>query len=442
MLEQFLRHIDHHRLCTTDQTILLAVSGGIDSMVMAHLFVTAGFRVGIAHANFRLRGDESDKDEAFVTETGNGLKVQVHTRRFDTGRFAATQKLSIQVAARVLRYEFFTELQAMHGYHRVATAHQLDDALETTLFNLARGTGVEGLTGIPVRHDDVIRPMLFATRQMIETYAAQHDIRWREDSSNRTDKYSRNMIRHDVVPVLKQINPALEETFRNTLERVQGAWDMTLAGIENFKQQALQHDGERVHISAELLNKEPSPGWLLWELIKEYGFTFQQCKLAAGANHSGKIFQTNTHQLTYDRARFVLTPLTDGGTAFETVVAEGSREVQHQGHTLRLEEKEAQGFKLTPDVNVAQVDADRISFPLTWRSWREGDHFVPLGMKHNKKVSDFLIDSKVSLPDKQHITVVTSGEQIVWLPGLRIADPFKVTDQTRRILVMTHTLMT
>ncbi|NJM26141.1 MAG: tRNA lysidine(34) synthetase TilS [Bacteroidia bacterium] len=290
-----------------------------------------------------------------------------------------------------------------------------------------------------MRHEEVIRPMLFATRSMIEAYAAAHAIHWRDDRSNSTEKYSRNLIRHQVVPVLKQINPGLEETFRSTLERLQGAWDMTLTGIDSFRQRTVQHDGERVQINAELLNQEPSPGWLLWEIIKDQGFTFQQCKLAAGARHSGKVYYSGTHQLTYDRGHFLLTPLAGRVHPFETTVAEGAHEVQHLGHTLQLESKDAPGFTLSRDLNVAQVDADSIQFPLTWRSWREGDLFVPLGMTHTKKVSDFLIDSKVPLPDKQHITVVTSGEQIVWLPGLRIADPFKVTDKTRRILVMTHT---
>ena len=437
MLEQFLNHIREKNLCTTSDRVLVAVSGGIDSMTLLHLLVRSDIPVGVAHVNFGLRPEAVDEEE-LVRQTCLALNVPLHVRRFDTRRFAEENRLSIQVAARELRYSFFEDVAVSENYDLVATAHHADDNLETVLLNLVRGTGIDGLTGIPLRQGKIIRPLLFATRAMIEDWARANDVKWLEDASNREDYYARNLIRHQVVPRLKELNPSLENSFARTLERIRGTRDLASNVISDFRSRAIRRTETTITIDREALNLTNYPAVLLWEVVKEWGFSYDQCTDAVAATHSGKFFLSSSHRLALDRNVFMITRNETCG--FEDITfSEGDKVVNGAWSSLTVDVIPDTAFVMDRDAMVANLDRDKIAFPLTWRKWREGDVLVPLGMKSRKKVSDLLIDTKVPRPMKDRVTVLESGGAIIWVVGHRIADHVKVTPSTRRILIIRET---
>lgn len=436
MLKQFLNHIDQNNLFQATDKILLAVSGGLDSVVMFQLFRQAGFEIGVAHCNFQLRRGAADGDEAFVRELCFQQDIPFHPVRFDTEQFAAENGQSIQLAARELRYRFFKDILEQHAYHYVATAHHVNDSLETVLLNLVRGTGLDGLTGISVKRDNRIRPLLFASREEIESYALSNGLIWREDASNSSDDYSRNLLRNRVIPILKQLNPSLEKVFKETQERVRGASSLAQASIGRFKMQSVKHIGQQVLIRKEDLMASACPAVLLWEIIKEKGFNYNQCRQVTSIDHlSGKVYQSVTHELTVDRDNLILSERKDNDYAVLKI--DEDLELADNGSVkLTFEILNRNDFALTKNAVIAQLDFDKLHFPLTWRPWKEGDHFVPIGMKKSKKLSDFLIDEKVPVPAKKHVTVLESAGTIVWIVGFRVSDKFKVTDLTQRVVVI------
>lgn len=438
MQEQFLHHIQLHELFSERDKILLTVSGGIDSMVMLDLFKKLGFTAGVAHVNFGLRGEDSDKDEYFVVQAVKESSFPVHVKKFDTAELARERRLSIQMAARELRYGWFEELVREHKYSAIATAHHLNDSFETILLNLVKGTGFDGIVGIPVRQRNIVRPMLFATRQQIEAYARDNKLNWREDSSNSSDYYQRNLIRNQVMPLLRQVNPNLEVSFIDTLARLKAAHEFARTFLKGFNIRNIYYDGTYVKIRKEELAGQTHGAVILWELLKDLGFNYDQCQEITRHGHQpGAIFRTSSHQMTVDRDVFMIGKISPSNPGVHVQLAKATGRAELGAQALIIETKEIHEFSLGRDTNKAQLDYDRLSFPLVWRTWQEGDRFVPLGMDHQKKVSDFLIDSKIPLPQKEQITVVESNGVIVWLTGMRIADPFKVTAQTKRVLVMT-----
>jgi len=437
MLEQFLNHLSQNNLVNSTDRILLAVSGGVDSVVMLHLFRRAGFQIGVAHCNFRLRGEASQGDEDFVSSLCRQLNIPFYGANFDTGRFAHETRQSIQMAARELRYKFFDDVLQQHDYQYVATAHHLNDALETILLNLVRGTGLDGLTGIPVKQQNRIRPMLFTTRAAIESYALANGLLWREDESNTSDKYARNRLRHQVVPVLQTLNPSLEKNISETLERIQGAWLLVDERIQQFKQQFVSVARGQTRIAKDALLNSHVPAVLLWELVKSAGFNYTQCKrITETVRQAGKQFHSNTHDLTVDRDVLIIS-LRKPGAEKEVLIDDTLDVTSNGAMTLTFDIVEKGQFVLSKDASVAQLDYDQIQFPLIWRSWRDGDHFRPFGMKQTKKVSDFLIDAKVPLPEKKHVTVLESGGNIIWLVGFRISEDVRIQAQTKRVMVAT-----
>lgn len=434
MLEQFLNHLKQKNLCGKSDRVLVAVSGGVDSMVLLHLFLKAGIPVGVAHVNFGLRTEAAEEEE-LVRQTCLGLNVPFFVRHFDTRKFATDNKLSIQVAARNLRYHFFNELADSERYNWVATAHHANDNLETVLLNLVRGTGIDGLTGIPEKQGRVIRPLLFATRADILQWAGENDVQWKEDASNRDDHYDRNLLRNQVVPHLKELNPSLEKSFARTLERIQGARNIAQHVIGIFRNEAVHITNGSAIIDRSRLLISAYPAVLLWEVIKEWGFSYDQCVDMTAAAHTGKQFSSSTHQLTVDRNTFIVNPISP--RVFNDIKIHEAEGIVHGAWTaLHLQHAENVDFVLNKDAAVANIDRDKLAFPLVWRKWRDGDSFVPLGMKHPKKVSDFLIDGKVSRPQKDMVTVLESAGTIAWVVGYRIADPFKISDSTKRILII------
>jgi len=435
MLKQFLNHLSQNKLFEPTDKILLAVSGGVDSIVMLHLFGRTGFRVGVAHCNFQLRGEASHDDEDFVRSLCARANVPFHSVKFDTAQVARETRQSIQMTARELRYKFFDGVLRQHDYQYVATAHHLNDALETVLLNLVRGTGLDGLTGIPVKQQNRVRPMLFASRAAIESYALANGLVWREDESNASDKYARNLLRHQVVPVLQTLNPSLEKNLSETLERIHGASLLVDEEIQQFKRQFVSNTRSQMRIAKNGLLNSPAPAVLLWELVKGVGFNYTQCKrITETMPQSGKQFHSSTHDLTVDRDTLIVS-LREQGPGGEILIDDALGHVSNGTMTLTFDVVDDEKFVLSKDASVAQLDYDRIQFPLIWRSWQDGDHFRPFGMKQTKNVSDFLIDAKVPMPEKKHVTVLESGGKIIWLVGFRISEDMRIDTRTKRIMV-------
>ncbi|MEQ1585795.1 MAG: tRNA lysidine(34) synthetase TilS [Cyclobacteriaceae bacterium] len=431
MKDKFLKHLEGLGLQPAGDKLLLAVSGGLDSMVMLHLFQACGFSVGVAHVNFQLRGAESEGDEQFVDNWCAVHNIPFFVQRFQTNNYAMERKLSIQMAARELRYAWFDELLKKEGFRYVATAHHLNDSLETVLINLARGTGIEGMVGIPVKSGSRIRPLLFATKSEIENYAAEEGIAWREDSSNLTDDYQRNFIRHQIIPALKKVNPALDDTFKETVSKIRGELALLQHDLAEWKKEYWVQDGEIIRINKNGLSPEEGVA-RLWHSIKPLGFSYTHCEDILRALHgqSGKQFLTTTHKLVVDRDFLVITP---GKDIPEDVVIEPKQERAVLGsYEMRI--RTTHDLNPSADPGIALLDADKLKFPLIWRKWKAGDYFFPFGMAHRKKISDFLVDSKISLGEKDSVTVLESGDEIVWIVGHRIDNRYKLTPETGNAL--------
>jgi tRNA(Ile)-lysidine synthase len=437
VLKQFQDHIARHRLCKATDKILLAVSGGLDSMVMLHLFHTVGFSISVAHCNFQLRGEESESDERFVQDWCARLKVPIYCKQFDTNNYAWENGLSIQIAARELRYAWFDELLKAEKLDRLATAHHLNDSLETVLLNLSRGTGIEGLAGIPLENKYVIRPMLFASRAEIEAYAKTEGIGWREDSSNFTDDYQRNFLRHHVIPKLKEINPSLEHTFFNTLEKVRGGVELMNEGYRQLRSRFVIQKEGKTFIGKSAFQSFQYPASVLWEMVKSFGFNLEQCEeiIQSLSGQSGKRFLAPGHQLVIDRESLIISARQDFWEQVEIQVAQAEAVLG----PWRLEIKKSEPIP-TAGLSEAILDLDCLQFPLLWRKWKAGDSFCPLGMSHHKKISDFLIDQKISMADKDLVTVLESSGEIIWVVGHRVDNRYKITSHTKQALTFQITM--
>jgi tRNA(Ile)-lysidine synthase len=435
VVEQFLNHIHRHQLCKTTDKILLAVSGGVDSMVMLDLFIKAGYEVGVVHCNFMLRGEESDGDEHMVKQVSEDLKIPFFSKRFETERLAEEHGMSIQVMARELRYRFFNETLSAYDYDLIATAHHVNDNLETIFLNLVRGTGFEGLAGIPMKNGNIIRPLLFASHSKLREHALSNDLRWREDSSNATDDYNRNFLRHLVIPRLKEINPSLEETFGVNVERISAGISLARKALHDIRSNLMTEEENRIAIDRKKLTVHEHPPVILWEMIKTHGFNYEQCKLIVKDHQPGKRFFSGNYRLTVDRDFFLLEKMEF--PHFDSIMVQADQLfVSNGGKKLVFHYENIRNFKLKKDRQIAQLDADKVKFPLLWRPWKAGDILMPLGMKNEKKVSDLLIDAKVSLSDKERITVLESSNEIIWLVGIRIHEHYKVSNDTARVLII------
>ena len=436
MVGEFTAFIKNHALFTENDTVLLAVSGGTDSVVMTHLFAQSSYRFAVAHVNFTLRGPESDEDERWVAALAQRYQVPFHTRRFATADYADEQGISTQMAARQLRYAWFENLLAEHNYSRVATAHHLDDQLETTLLNLCQGTGIAGLRGMRVRRGSLVRPLLFASRARIELYREQHQLAWREDRSNRSDAYRRNRLRHHVLPQLQQINPNLLGTYQHTQERLLATEQLVADEVKRVAQRARREANGEIWLNKDMIKAHPQSTLILAELLREAHFSYAQARDVAECLRTeatiGKLFHTKSYTLLIDREYLIISPQA-AGLLPACQVRLADTQVALPTMKLIFLRSAKEQYALTADSQRGAVDHDLLSFPLEVRPWREGDYFYPLGMMHRKKVSDFLIDLKMPRHRKSSVYVLTSGEAIVWVVGLRLDHRFRITEQTRQV---------
>ena len=443
MLKEFREFIRNEKLGDETSRYLLTVSGGVDSVVMCALFYRCGFSFGIAHCNFGLRGAESDGDEAFVKKLADSYGVPFFRKSFSTGSYARRKKISIQMAARELRYDWLKRLALEKQYDRIATAHHLDDSIETFFINLLRGSGIAGLHGIASRNELIIRPLLFSNKRMIRSFAEKNRLAWREDSSNRTDKYLRNSIRHHLVPSLKKLNVGFEETIAKEFSYLKDAADIFRQFIAEKKKEIVTTDGRNVLLNIRKLQESGYAETILHELLRTYDFTPETTELIAKRlfTTAGKKFFSPTYRLIRDRDFLILSPVTK--------ILKGNR--MEQEEEIQIPEEgglfEGVGYSLLAvtmegdlssvnekNKHTAYLDHAQLAFPLKVRKWQEGDFFRPLGMKGKKKISDFLIDQKVPIHEKEEIRVMLSGNDIVWVLHHRIDNRYKITASTQKIL--------
>lgn len=436
MPTNFHQHLSENLPNLTGKKLLLAVSGGIDSMVLLDLFLERHFELSIAHCNFQLRGNESDDDQDFIQDFASKANVPFFTIRFDTAKFAVDFKMSTQMAARELRYQWFVELAEKEGFDYILTAHHADDNLETFLINLSRGTGIDGLTGIPKQNGKIIRPLLDFSRSEIETYAHENKIQWREDSSNASDTYLRNKVRHSVVPMLKELNPEFLSAFRKTQDYLQQTEAMAEDAAILIYQQVAQQADDEIHFNLQKLTKLPNYQSYLYHWLHEFGFTAWNDIYDLIRSGSGKQVFAPRYRLVKNRDHLILSPMADGNTDETHSIQAGQEELKFP---LKLSiSRVADIFE--PDNNTIFVDADKIRFPLTLRKWNEGDFFAPFGMHgQTKKVSKFFKDEKFSIIEKDKIWLLCSDDQIVWIVGSRADERFKVQTTTNQILKITLT---
>lgn len=438
MLKEFMDHISQNRLFYPTDKILLAVSGGADSVVMAHLFYRAGFSFAIAHCNFQLRGAESDGDELFCRDLAVCLGVRFFSQTFHTQEKATEKGISVQMAARELRYNWFSGLKDQHGFRFIATAHHQDDQVETILINIARGTGIDGLKGIPVVANTIIRPLWWFTATHIRQFARQEGIVYREDSSNLESKYIRNKIRHHIVPLFKEINPSFSETVVK-LSRVAGKMSDTFHVLldEVFKKH-IQDDGKQIFIHIGALTRYSSPELIIYELLKKFNFTASIAQQIADAltQQPGKVFYSPTHQCVKDRRYLIVAPINDDATnkkQFDLVSPSASLLLPNG--TIVLEElSEILSEGISHDASVAFLDKEKVSFPLLLRHPRPGDFFIPFGMSGKKKISDYLTDKKIPVHEKEKVWLLCNKDDIIWVVGFRPDNRYRVSDKTRTIL--------
>lgn len=431
----FQQYAARHRLLKPDDKVLAAVSGGIDSMVMLRLLHDAGINTVAAHCNFSLRGEESELDEAFVKTEARKLAIPCRTKRFDTTGYAAQNGLSIQMAARELRYRWFHEIAIQENCDVIAIAHHRDDRIETLLINLSRGTGIHGLGGIKQKNGNIIRPLLFASRSEIEKYAQKHGVTYREDSSNTSDDYARNYIRHHLIPGLETYFPGIRQTMERNMDHFSGVELFYNEAIEGYKNRIVSVKDHLIYIDLLGLSQSPSPPALLYEILKPFGFSnniaaeiLEECDFP-----SGRQFFSDTFRLVHDRQSLILQKK-NNELHHEYLIDEHTGHIDIPIH-LKIKKFDIyQGFKPDTNPDVASLDGDKLQFPLLLRPWKHGDKFYPLGMKNMKKLSDFFTDAKLSIIEKERCHVLVSDEQIVWIAGRRIDDRYKITEKTKSVV--------
>ncbi|UPQ79400.1 tRNA lysidine(34) synthetase TilS [Flavobacterium azooxidireducens] len=429
MLTKFQKNINTNFPFLQKAKILIAVSGGLDSMVLLDLISKTKIEFAVAHCNFQLRNDESDEDEDFVKSFCKENSIKGFFQKFDTKQFAEDEKLSIQVAARKLRYEWFYELLATENFDFVLTAHHLDDQLETFLINFSRGTGLDGLLGIPSQNDKIIRPLLFFSRAEIETFANENQLKWREDSSNTSDKYVRNKIRHHVVPILKELNPSFLESFENTIQNLNQAQSLVDDASRIVYRKVVEDvDKQKIINLNELLQLSNYQAYL-YQWLMPFGFSAWQDIYDLVEAQSGKQIFSEHFRLVKDRETLIIEPKSDK-ISDEYFINNNQSELNFP---LKLTFCNVSNITIS-DSKTIFVDSDALKFPLKLRKWQEGDYFYPFGMNGKKKLSKFFKDEKFSIIDKENAWLLCSENQIVWLIGKRLDDRFKVTENTQTII--------
>ncbi len=435
MQQKVQTYIEKHQLLVPNKPVLIGVSGGTDSVVLLHILMSLGYECVIAHCNFHLRMEESDRDESFVRELAKTLKIQSYFIDFETTEYASKHGISIEMAARDLRYAWFNELLVKINAQAIAVAHHADDSIETLLMNLVRGTGLKGLTGIPARNEKVIRPLLCLTRLEIETYLVRHDLSHVEDSTNSTLDYQRNKFRNEILPLLEEINPSVRQTLYNSLAHFEGNLAVYQQAINEIEKIIVHKDKDAIKIDIDLLKKQIHIPTVMFELLHPFGFNNAVIEqITANLNgESGKVFFSDTYRLVKDRKYLIINEIKPI-LKDKFWITENERAINQPFEMKIICRNITSEFIPSKNLDCIQVDASKLTFPLTIRKWEEGDAFYPFGMTQQKKVSDFFVNNKLSLLEKEQSWLLISGENIVWIVGQRLDNRFRINEKTKTIV--------
>ena len=447
MLATYKQFVERQGLWEAGDKVLLAVSGGPDSVAMMELTARLGMEFGISHVNFGLRGSESDDDEAFVRQLAKKYEVPIFVTRVDTMRYVSLKGISIEMAAREIRYAEFDRIMDNYGYNVVAVAHHKDDAIETFFLNLLRGSGIRGLTGMRVRNGRIVRPMLCFSHAEIEEFLAENDLKFRTDSTNRENEFARNKIRNLVMPVIDDVSENARSSITESIGYLGMAKRIYDDAIDKAVASVLKQDGESFIADIPGILAFVEPKCLLYEILVRYDFGKVQCREVFRQlnSESGKIFYSNTHRLVKDRDSLIITHLNDVETlnGRKPIMLRRSDIDKGVLHTnawnLRLEVIVRDAFAPERDPLTAYYDIDLLCFPMTVTGWEKGDSFVPFGSNCHKKISDLFIDQKLSLADKDRVEILRCGGKILWVIGIRASNYYRVTPSTRQILKITAT---
>ena len=444
MLPKLQHHINKNLPFLKNKKLLVTISGGIDSVVLTHLLYKLKLQISLAHCNFKLRGKDSFKDASFVKNLAKTLNIPLYIIEFETEKYAEEHKISIQMAARDLRYNWFQKISTEQHFDYILTAHHLDDVLETFLINLTRGTGLNGLTGIPEINGNIVRPLLPFSRNDILVYAAKNKLQWREDKSNLSTKYVRNKIRHKIIPVLKELNPNLLFSFENTLEHLKGSQQICEDSIKNIFEDVVENKESEIIFDINKIKNLKNPKNYLYEILNDYGFTeFEDITTLLNAQ-SGKQVYSKTHRLLKDRDTLILTEILKNKRSDSFKISENTSKIEEpitlkfEKITIPFDTKNHQNkildAVLFDDKNTVSLDYDKITFPLTIRKWQKGDYFFPIGLKGKKKISKYFKDEKFSINTKENTWLLCSKNEIIWVIGHRLDERFKVNKTTSTIL--------
>jgi tRNA(Ile)-lysidine synthase len=447
LFQKFQEFINEKNLFSPKDKLLLAASGGLDSVVMCELCYQSGFDFAIAHCNFQLRNEESERDEKFVQQLAEKYNAAFFVKKFDTTNYAAQNKISIQVAARELRYDFFFEI--MNGewsmvnnihhspftIHYILTAHHQDDNTETLLMNFFKGTGIAGLRGILPKQEKIIRPLLFAKKEELKQFAEENNLNWVEDSSNESDKYSRNYFRHQIIPLIERIYPSAINNVAENIERFRDVELLYQQSIHLHKKNLLEYKGNEIHIPVLKLKKSIPLNTIVFEIIKAYNFSAKQTEEVINLldSESGRYIQSSSHRIFKNR-NWLIISLIQNQSSQTILIEEDEKLIVFEKGNLNINIINAANAQLSTVNSIAMLDADKIKFPLLLRKWKQGDYFYPLGMEKKKKLNRFFIDNKLSQTEKEKIWVIEMNKKIIWIVGLRIDNRFKILPSTKQIL--------
>lgn len=433
MLTAFEEHLKHHFPELYHQNILLAVSGGLDSMVLVDLCLKSSLNISIAHCNFKLRAEESDAEERFVVDFAKNHNLTIFSEQFDTNKFLENSKLSVQMAARQLRYDFFEQLRTQHHFDTLLTAHHADDNLETFFINLSRGSGIDGLVGIPEKNKHIIRPLLPFSRAQILTYAKANAVKWCTDSSNADVKYQRNHLRHELIPVLKTVFPSFMDALSTTQAHLKASQNLLQNHLKDVEKKIIESsNSEEVHYSIVELKKLQPLRAYLHPLFHQFGFTDYDELLNLVNAQSGKQIHSETHTILKNRSSLILTKK-KSNERFYMIIKDKNTFINLDQFGFALQLQSCSVLKQSTQKTIF-LDLDKIQFPLVLRSWSEGDFFHPSGMSGKKKLSKYFKDEKLSLIQKAKVLLLCSNEAIVWVVGMRSDARFLATSKSKNIL--------
>ncbi len=440
MLHKVKAFIDSQALFSTSDRIIVAISGGKDSISLAHILKHLGYSIALAHCNFHLRNSESDEDETFVKQWAKQEQLPLFVKHFNTKKYAEQHKISIQEAARELRYNWFEELRTQEQFNYIATAHHQQDVIETFFINLIRGTGIEGLCSIKAQNQYIVRPLLNSSLEEIIQYIKKHHLTYRHDSSNASTKYLRNKIRHQLMPQFRDISPQFDTTMIKNIERLNQVNTIYKTETQQTVNALCEKTEEGLFININKLKTLKTPFVYLYELLKDYGFNSSIIKDISNSldSESGKIFISPNYRLLKDRELLILTAQNTNQPDSNIKIELTDKEIKAPIH-LKIQQQATNSplFKIEKKAEMAYLDLEQLHFPLTLRKWKKGDTISPLGMRNkSKKISDILIDLKIPRSQKENIYVLESKDEIVWLVGIRISELFKINENTQNAFIL------